>query len=61
MVSNNGTGSTDITTILARTPDQYGTLSEQDVNLIKLSCSTINEMYRLNLNFKDSLKDKDGK
>jgi len=61
MTSSNGTGSTDITTILARTPDQYGILNEQDVNLIKLSCSTINEMYRLNLNFKDSLKDKDGK
>ena len=66
MQSFNGTTNivnivTNIVNILSRTEDHYDKLSEQEVNLIRLSCSTIKEMYRLNLKHKDSLQDKDGK
>ena len=37
-------------------PDCMDNLSEEDVSLIKLSTSTINKIYRLTLNFKDSLQ-----
>ena len=62
MVNSNSTVSTDFARIgIVRAPDQYDNLSLQDVNLIKISCSTINEMYRLNLHFKGSLLDNDKK
>ena len=36
--------------------DRKDNLSDEDVTLIKLSTSTIKKIYRLTLNFKDSLK-----
>ena len=59
MLSDNDTGPASIITILTQNLEQHGNPSEQEVNLIRLSCSIIREMYRLNLKFKDSLKSKD--
>ena len=59
--NSNGNGQTNIITTLSRTQDQYEDLNDQEMNLIRLSCSAIRKIYTLNLNFKDSLNVKDGK
>ena len=51
---------TSMVTLLVCTQDQYTNMSEQDMHQIRLLCSTIRKTYRLNLKFKDSLKDIDG-
>jgi len=38
-------------------PDRKDNLSDEDVSMIKPSTSTINKIYRLTLDFKDSLKE----
>jgi len=51
-----GNGSFNLASTFISHPDCMDNLSEDDVSLIKLSTSTINKIYRLTLNFKDSLQ-----
>ena len=56
LLNNVGNGSFNLASTFMSHSDRKDNLSDEDVTLIKLSTSTINKIYRLTLNFKDSLK-----
>ena len=51
-----GNGCFNLASTFISQPDRKDKFRDEDVSLIKLSTSTINKIFRLTLNFKDSLK-----
>ena len=56
LLNNVSNGSFNLASTFMSQSDRKDNLSDEDVTLIKLSTSTIKKIYRLTLNFKDSLK-----